>query len=496
MLYRYAVALAAVLVLWPTTVASNAEEAFSFATLKRLAEETASVQHQPPKRASEPFLKLDYDGYRLIAARHENSLWRDINLPFLAEFFAGGYIFEYPVEINTVDAAGKVTPLTAGPQWFQYRGKSEPLAKEPGGGFSGFRMLTQLDAKDEKVEFIVFQGASYFRGRAANQGYGSSARGLAVDVGLPSPEEFPRFIKFWIEQPAKDAKQARVWALMDGPAESGAYEFTITPGNELNLDVQAELWFRHGVQKVGIAPLTSMWMWDGNNKPANEPRPEVHDADGLLIQDGADAWTWRPLHRPKKPTVSQWPVADLRGFGLLQRDRNFDHYRDDEARYHLRPSLWVTPTGNWGPGRIELLELPSETEGGDNMGAYWVGREPFAAHSHRTLSYRLTFGDGPADHAQDLQVVDTRLTNAGEVTNFEVEFAGATRVASAESVSPKVTSDAGTVENISSAVGNDGHVIVRFSYRPSGNDKAQLQAQLGTETAPVSEKWSYLWTRS
>ena len=417
-------------------------------------------------------------------------------MPFTVEFFSAGYIYEYPIEINTVDAAGKVTPLVYGPQWFQFRGASEPLASTPGGGFSGFRLHTQLGDNPEKVEFLVFQGASYFRGRGAEQGYGSSARGLAVDVGLPSPEEFPRFTKFWIEQPAKDAKQARVWALMDGPAESGAYEFTITPGKELNVDVQAELWYRHGVQKVGIAPLTSMWMWDGNNKPLNDPRPEVHDADGLLIQEGANTWTWRPLTRPKASQVSQWPVKDLRGFGLLQRDRNAEHYRDNEALYHLRPSMWVTPTGDWGPGNIELLELPSENEGGDNIGAYWIGREPFAARSHRTLSYRLTFGDGPADHAQDLQVVDTRINNMGDVVNFELEFAGAARVASAEGISPKVTSDAGTIENISSAMGNDGHVLVRFNYRPSGDGKAQLQAHLGTETAPVSENWSYLWTRN
>jgi glucans biosynthesis protein len=477
------------------SVASQAEEGFSFASLKRMATELASVQHQPPKRVSEPFLKVDYDGYRMIAARHENALWRDVNLPFFAEFFSAGYIYEYPVEINTVDSTGKVTALSYGPQWFQFRGAMEPLGNTPGGGFSGFRLLAQMGANPEKVEFLVFQGASYFRGRGSEQVYGSSARGLAVDVGLPSPEEFPRFTKFWIEQPTQDAKQTRVWALLDGPAEAGAYEFTITPGKELAIDVQAELWYRHGVQKVGIAPLTSMWMWDANNTPAGDFRPDVHDADGLLIQEGTDTWTWRPLRRPKAAQVSQWPVRDLRGFGLLQRDRNFEHYRDAEAKYHQRPSMWVTPTGDWGPGRVELLELPSETEGGDNIGAYWVGSEPFAAHSHRTLKYRLTFGDGPTDHQQDLQVVDTRISAAGDITNFELEFAGATKLASAEGLSPKVTCDAGTIENISSALGSDGHVLLRFGFRPADVEKSNLQAQLGTGTAPVSEKWSYLWTR-
>jgi len=491
---RNATILAATLAICSTPIAGRGEEAFSFATLKHRAEALALEQHQPPQRASEPFLKLDYDGYRLIAARHENALWRDIQLPFLAEFFSAGFIYEYPVEINTVDTPGKVTRLEAGPQWFQYRGAVEPLSKVPGGGFSGLRLLAQLGANQEKTEFVVFQGASYFRGRGAEQIYGSSARGLAIDTGLPSPEEFPRFTKFWIEQPVADAKTVRVWALMDSPAVAGAYEFVITPGKQLAIDVNAEFWFRHGVQKVGIAPLTSMWMWDAANQPANEHRPEVHDSDGLLIHAGADEWTWRPLSRPKASQVSKWNVEELHGFGLLQRDRDLDHYRDNEAKYHERPSMWVTPAGDWGPGRVELLELPAETEGMDNIGAYWIGVESVKAGSHRALKYRITFGDGPNEKQPAWQIGDTRVRTANDVTNFEIEFKSGDRTSKDKKFTPKVSCDSGTIENIEPATAEDGRVLVRFGYRPAGDGNAHLQAQLGTGT--VSEKWSYLWTRN
>src|SRR4051812_24048582 len=306
MTYRCPLMLAGPLIL-AMALASQADDVFSFAAVKQLANQMASVAHQPPRRVADPFLKLNYDKYRLIAPRHDTALWRDERLPFWAEFFLAGFIYEFPVEINVVDRAGKVTTLGAGPQWFQFRGETEPLAKTPGGGFSGFRLLTQLGDDREKTEFLVFQGASYFRGRGAEQVYGASARGLAIDIGLPSPEEFPRFIKVWIEQPAENAKTARAWALMDSPAVAGAYQFTITPGKELNIDVDAVVWFRHGVQKLGVAPLTSMWTWDTTNAPKNEHRPEVHDSDGLLILAGADEWTWRPLRRPKTPQVSQWP---------------------------------------------------------------------------------------------------------------------------------------------------------------------------------------------
>jgi glucans biosynthesis protein len=495
MSYRCPLVLAAPL-LFAMALASQADEVFSFATVKQMAERLAAVAHEPPRRAAEPFLKLDYDSFRLIAARHENALWRDVRLPFWAEFFSAGFIYEYPVEINVTGKAGNVTTLAPGPQWFQYRGLAERLATIPGGGFSGFRLLTQLGNDREKTEFLVFQGASYFRGRGAEQIYGASARGLAIDIGLPSPEEFPRFIKFWIDEPAENAKTARVWALMDSPAVAGAYQFTIRPGHELNIDVDAELWFRHGVQKVGIAPLTSMWMWDAANTAKNDPRPEVHDSDGLLIFANADEWTWRPLRRPKTPQVSRWPVEELHGFGLLQRDRLADHYRDSEAKYHERPSLWVTPSEDWGSGRVELLELPSEGEGMDNIGAYWVGSEPVTANSHRTLRYRIAFGDGPAGRKPEWQVTDTNVLTTDGVVTYEIDFAGPPGGPAPADLVPEISSDAGAIEKIHPLSAQDGRLKLRFTFRPPDTGAAHLQAQLGTNIKPVSEKWSYSWTRN
>ena len=491
MFYRCPLALAGPLLLVMVS-ATYADERFSFATVKQMAERLAGAPHTPPRRAADAFLKLDYDKYRLIAARHENALWRDDKLPFWVEFFAAGFIYEYACEISTVDAAGKVTSLQAGPQWFQYRGDAAALAATPDGGFSGFRLLTQFAKQNEKTEFLVFQGASYFRGRGANQVYGASARGLAIDIGLPSPEEFPRFTKLWIEQPAPDAKAARVYALLDGPAVSGAYQFTIVPGDELDMDVEADVWFRHAVQKIGIAPLTSMWMWEGKSAPTNDHRPEVHDSDGLLIHANTDEWTWLPLSRPVKPQVSTWPVEELRGFGLMQRDRQADHYRDNEAKYDQRPSLWVTPANDWGRGHVELLELPSDGEGIDNIGAYWVPNEPATAGSHRSLRYRLTFGDGPRDSRPSLLVADTNVEAVGDVVSYELAFSGAHHTSA--KLMPNVSTDAGHVENIQVHATEDGRTKLRFNFRPPSNGQARLQAQLGAPDKPVSEKWSYLWT--
>lgn len=368
---------------------------FSFEHLQKVAETLSTLAQLSPQRVAGPFLKLDYDAYRLISPRNDNALFRDADLPFWAEFFSAGFLFEYPVQMNTVDADGRVETLKPDDRWFQFRGATEGLAHEPGGGFSGFRLLSLLPGEQNKSEFAVFQGASYFRAIGAKQWYGASARGLAIDIGLGTPEEFPRFTRFWIEKPQADAKQVRAWALLDSPAVVGAYQFTITPGDATTLDIEAHLWFRHGVQKVGVAPLTSMWMWDAATKPANDPRPQVHDSDTLWIDDGAKGPTIQPLERPTKTVVRSFPVEQLHGFGLLQRDRDYAHYQDDEAHYDRRPSVWVAPDGDWGPGRIELLELPSEHEGGDNIGAYFVSDKPAAAHDYLKLKYRVVFGDAP-----------------------------------------------------------------------------------------------------
>ena len=372
-------------------------------------------------------------------------------------------------------------------------GAAAPLAQEQG-GFSGFRLLSLLDADEHHTEFAVFQGASYFRARAANQWYGSSARGLAVDVGMPLPEEFPRFRKFWIRQPSTTDRSIELWALMDSPAEAGAYRFVVTPGIETVIDIEAQLWFRFGVQKLGVAPLTSMWMWDAATKPEGDHRPEVHDSDGLLIASGDGAWIWRPLRRPERPCVSKWPLAGVAGFGLLQRDRDASHYDDKEAHYDRRPSIWVRPTSDWGPGHIELLELPTEHEGGDNIGAYWVSDEPVKSHGHRTLNYRVAFGDGPRQSGPAWRVANTIMApGSAGAKILEVTFEPATQTGDDGVFEPRLWCNGGRFEKIEVTSADQTRRVLRATYYPPPHADAQLEAQLVAGDGTVSEKWSYRW---
>jgi glucans biosynthesis protein len=502
--WRFFISMAVLVLTGRLAVAAKTVGPFDFRHVVEMAEEIAKEPQRPPQRVGDAFLELDYDGYRKIHTRHDTALWRGTDAPFWAEFFIAGMIFEWPVRVHVVDEKGDVENLKADDRWFQFRGDAAPLAKVVGSGFSGLRLFSDEPNEPYKTEFTVFQGASYFRARGYNQVYGSSARGLAIDIGLATPEEFPRFYDIWLKRPAAGAKSTVVWALMDSPALSGAYQFTITPGQTAAIDVEAQLWFRHGVQTVGVAPLTSMWMWDDHDPAGPDPRPEVHDSDGLLIHHDADAWTWRPLRRPDAPRVTKWNVNELQGFGLLQRDRDFARYNDSEAKYDRRPSLWVTPAESWGSGRIELLELPSNHEGGDNIGAYWVSSEPISGPTHRVLKYRVEFGGEPAEPKPLWIVRDTRVRPAGEPTagdaTVEVEFAVDPSVAAGETLTPQVTADSGAVTDVALDSQETGRLVLRFRFQPPADGRARLEAYLtnnlnDSDSRPVSETWSFTWTR-
>src|SRR5205085_6387853 len=156
--------------------------------------------------------------------------------------------------------------------------------------------------------------------------------------------------------------QVTVYALLESQRATGAYRFDIVPGAETVVRVQARLYLRAAATQVatlGIAPLTSMF-FSGENQPRRgDFRPEVHDSDGLQVATGDGEWLWRPLQNPARMTVTSFAVRELRGFGLMQRDRTFSSYEDTEARYERRPSAWVRPLSDWGPGRVELVQLPT-----------------------------------------------------------------------------------------------------------------------------------------
>ena len=377
---------------------------------------------------------LDYDGHRDIRCLPEDFLWHGSDLPFRLQFRHRGWLFKEDVALSKVTPGGGVEPLPFSPDRFTYGPIAtehlDPATLPDGLGYAGIalhRVGYEKNEAGEDVEtfneFLSIQGGSYFRAIGFGQHWGSSARGIAINTGLPEPEEFPRWLELWIKQPAPGDASLTLYGLLDGPSVSGAYKFVITPGPTLSMDVEARLHFRQSVGKLGLAPITGMFLF-GEEHPGRfgDYRPEVHDADGLLMQRADGELDWRPLRNPHHTRVSRFSMTDPKGFGLMQRDRNFNHYEDLETEMQIRPSIWVTPVSyryrsadgetpsageshnaarGWGEGWVELLEIASDDEGIDNIGAYWVpaNESEIGPGSAIDIAYRLDFtqDDRPVD---------------------------------------------------------------------------------------------------
>ncbi len=393
-------------------LSAGAEEPFSFDVVVDRARELAGTSFEDRSRTIPDFLlDIDYDRWRDIRFRPEKALWKEEGLPFQLQFFHPGLFYDRGVTIHVVDG-GRAVPLPFDPESFDYgaNGFKERIPADL--GYAGFRIHYPINRDDYHDEIAVFLGASYFRAVAEGHQYGLSARGLAVDTALPSGEEFPWFREFWVLKPAPTETFIKVFALLDSPSATGAYRFIIVPGTETRMNVSTVLFQRRPGAKLGMAPLTSMFFYgEESNGRRGDFRPEVHDSDGLQVRFDTGEWLWRPLKNPSRLEISAFQAVNPRGFGLLQRDIDFDHYQDLEAGYERRPSLWVEPRGDWGAGHVELIEIPTELEMHDNIVAFWVPRDLPQPGEPLSLDYVLRWTPPRSVEPSSGRVVATRMAD-------------------------------------------------------------------------------------
>jgi glucans biosynthesis protein len=408
---------------------SASAHAFDFSDVSQRARQLAEkpFRDEPPNLPSE-LQNLTYQQYWDIRYKRDRHLWAGRRLPFEIAFFHRGSRFAHPVRINVVTADG-VRQIKYDAQDFDYGANKLDPKKLGSLGFAGFRVHYPLNTTKQKDEVLSFLGASYFRALGRTQRYGLSARGLAIDTGLMSGEEFPRFVEFWIEHPAPGSRDLKIYGLLDSRRVTGAYQFVLRPGSETTVEVRARLYFRDKVEKLGVAPLTSMYFFGENQPSATEDiRPEVHDSDGLSVHAGTGEWLWRPLVNPRRLLVTSFAVTSPQGFGLMQRDRSFNNYQDPHMRYELRPSVWVEPKGKWGDGRVELVQIPTPDETNDNIVAFWV---PAAVPPKQPYSYeyRLRWQSLNETKPPHAWVMQTRRGRAAtrkpdNTIGFAVDFVG------------------------------------------------------------------------
>ena len=477
--------------------------------VRRLAQKLARRRFNAPAEIpAHGLAELDYDRYREIRFRSDKAIWRKEDLGFELQLFPCAYIYRTPVEIFLVEDR-EVRRLYGDPALFDFGGSISQVHRSRV-GLSGFRIHAPLNRRDFYDEFMVFQGASYFRGVGKDHRYGLSARALALSTSGPAQEEFPLFRSFWIERP--DTPDAiTVHALLDSPSVTGAYTFVINPGRETVMDTDAVLFPRRDLADVGIAPLTSMFL-----KTAHDPdgpvdfRPSVHDSDGLAVWNGKGEHLWRPLRSPPTFGTSYFGDVDPKGFGLIQRERTFEDYQDLEANYEQRPSAWVAPRGGWGPGSVELVEIPTDVEYVDNIVAGWRPDAPLLAGQSYAFSYKLIWCDDAP--TPDLARVHKTRVGAGSAPGslrFVIDFkdqsravekvAGNTAIVMDAPIRPILSADlqasAGRVT--SPVVLPNPHLIgtrATFEIDPEGAQEIELRLALTADGEPASEVWLYRWT--
>ncbi|HEY4957772.1 MAG TPA: glucan biosynthesis protein G [Caldimonas sp.] len=444
---------------------------------------------------------LDYDAYRDIRFRLDKALWRAEKLPFELMFFHQGRAVPEPVRINVVEPSGeRVVPFD--PELFDYgKNKLDPRTLR-GLGFNGFRVHYAINKPGYKDEVVVFQGASYFRALGKGQAYGLSARGLAVDTAAAEGEEFPRFVEFWIERPRASASSLTIYALLDSRRIAGAYRFVLTPGPETVMQVTARLYARDKIAKLGLAPLTSMFAF-GENQPGHDDyRPEVHDSDGLSIQIGNGEWVWRPLVNPRRLLITSFGTTNPRGFGLMQRDRSPASYEDPEAQYERRPSAWIEPVGNWGAGRVELVQIPTPDETNDNIVAFWVPQVSAVPGKPFDIAYKIRWQSVGTTPAGEGWTVQTRRGRGfvkrpdGDI-NYVVDFDGPAlrTLASGAEIEPVIWVDANGEVRERNLFKNPVTGAWRMTVRIKRNDAAkpvELRAFLKQQQSILTETWSYI----
>ena len=476
---------------------------FSFELLRMRALELAKreyvAQAQP---VSDLIGSIDFDKHQQIKFQSNDELWRDSPNRVTVRFFHLHKYVRSPVRINVV-SDGTAREYLYSKDLFDYgdTGLSSLLPRDL--GFAGFRVL---DHEDGGFDWLAFQGASYFRCSGEDNQYGASARGVAVDTASDRAEEFPSFVEFWLEPAVGDTPAVTIYALLDGPSITGAYRFDATKGDGEVMGVHVELFVRNDIARLGIAPLTSMY-WYGENERQKgvDWRPEIHDSDGLEMWTGNDERIFRPLVNPPSVQVNSFLDKTPKGFGLVQRDRDFDHYQDDGAFYERRPSIWVEPKGDWGEGAIQLVEIPTDDEIYDNIVAYWQPKAPIGKGDVLSFDYRLYWRNRqpfPSDVVA--HVVATRIGRGGvpgqarpeddNLVKFVIDFEGGA-LATMEpryDLTPVITVSDGTASNgyVIKVVGTERWRAV-FDFSTQNAKPVNLRCYVRLDDQTLTETWLY-----
>jgi len=483
-------------------------EDFSFVGLQKTAERLAASPYVSANLpASDILSKIDFDVYQSIRFRSAHTLFLDSSTQYPIQLFHLGKLAKRPVRISLIGGDGRAREILYSSDLFDVPPDHPALKLPPDIGFAGFRVMDM----DLKRDWFSAIGASYFRSSGPFDQYGLSARAIAIDTAIQRPEEFPAFVHFWLMAPDVAPRPLVIYALLEGPSLTGAIRISMTregdrDRREVINDVEARFYARKDIERVGVAPLSSMyWYGEAPHQQPSDWRPEIHDSDGLTVWTGNGERLWRPLLNPPRVMTNSFVDKDVKGFGLEQRDRSFAHYLDDGAFYDRRPSVWIEPLQSWGDGAVQLIEMPTGEETWDNIVTYWAPKESWKRGDRKSFSYRITWLDAVPYPQHLARVIGTWSGFGGPpglsykerdptthkfVIDFESSrFAGLTR----DDVKLVVNASRGQVSGISSypVVSQNHRWRGLFDLTADGKEPVDLRGYLRKKDTALSETWIY-----
>lgn len=464
-----------------------------------MARAAAKQAYKPlPNDLPDQFSKLTYDQYVAIRAKPSAIIWANETLGFALEPLHRGFIFSSPVTINLV-SQGQAQRVIYNTAQFDF-GKIAPPARMGDIGFSGFGIL--VPQKDNGLtQIATIQGASFFRAIAQGQRFGVMARALSIKTADSRGEEFPAIRSVWIEEPNLATDALVIHAFIDSESMTGAYRFTLHPGEATIIDTECTLFARAKVDNFGIATMSGTIVSDAiDHRLPDDTRLRIADVGGLQMSTGHGEWLWRAISNRETLQISTFVDENPHGFGFLQRDRAFHDYQDDDQHWEIRPSLWIQPIGDWGAGGVELIEIPNKSESNDNIIAYWRPQQPLAAGGETSFAYRQFWCWNPPEQPALALVTDSRSGRGSDQKRrrFLVEFQGDLLGDAQQSaaVKPVLTASPGAVVFIKTyPYPNIKTYRTLFEIDPGSETASELRLVLENGGKPISETWLYRWTR-
>ena len=449
----------------------------------------------PPNDLPDAFASLTYEQYSGIKSAPGSAIWAD-GRGISVEPLHRGFVFGNSVALFTVED-GTVRRLAYDRARFDY-GRLAVPANVGDAGFSGFRLLSTF-GNGAPTDFAIVQGATFFRALARGQNFGVFARALTLKPAEARGEEFPIFRAFWIERPLAGSNAITIHGIIDSESTSGAVRMTFRPGEATIVDVETSLFPRVNLEHVGLGGMTSTYLFGPNDRRnIDDARPAVYETGGLQMLNGQGEWLWRPLHNPETLQISAFVDNAPKGFGLIQRERSYEAYQDDDQRFDRRPSLWIEPIGEWGQGTVQLLEIPSDAEINDNILAYWRPKNVMAANTEVAVAYRQYWCWLPPERPPLAIVTATRVGrgSAGRRRRFFVDFTGdMLGDAAVADLKPVLAVGPGSIHSVKVWPYPERKTIrVSFELDPGNDNACEMRLILQAGGKPISETWLYRWT--